>query len=115
MTTPSAEEGNCQRAADQTAPEFGGLEVLVNNVATRQQVQDLAELSTEQWERTFRVNVFSFWTTRAALKHLPDGGAIICLLCQRAAVKLLLRRDTRAGRRRDPARLTRLRGSIRDI
>ncbi len=73
-----AEEGNCQRAVEVAVAELGGLDVLVNNVATQQPVQDLAELGTEQWERTFRVNVFSyFWTTRAALKHLPDGGAII--------------------------------------
>ena len=73
-----ADEDNCARAVDHTAADLGGLDVLVNNVATQQPVADLAELSTEQWERTFRVNVFSyFWTTRAALKHLPDGGAII--------------------------------------
>jgi len=52
--------------------------VLVNNVATQQPVSQLEELTTEQWERTFRVNMFSyFWTTRAALAHLPDGGSII--------------------------------------
>jgi NAD(P)-dependent dehydrogenase (short-subunit alcohol dehydrogenase family) len=73
-----AQEDNCHRAVDRTVAELGGLEVLVNNVATQQPVQDLAELSTEQWERTFRVNIFSyFWTTKAALRHLPDGGAII--------------------------------------
>ena len=73
-----AEEDNCQRAVDQTVAELGGLDLLVNNVATQEPVEDLAKLSTEQWERTFRVNVFSyFWTTKAALRHLPDGGAII--------------------------------------
>jgi NAD(P)-dependent dehydrogenase (short-subunit alcohol dehydrogenase family) len=73
-----AEEGNCARAVDRTVTELGGLHVLVNNVATQQPVEDLAELSTRQWERTFRVNVSSyFWTTKAALKHLPDGSAII--------------------------------------
>jgi NAD(P)-dependent dehydrogenase (short-subunit alcohol dehydrogenase family) len=73
-----AEEENCQRAVERTAAELGGLDILVNNVATQRPVADLAELSTEQWERTFRVNVYSyFWTTRAALKHLPDGGVII--------------------------------------
>jgi NAD(P)-dependent dehydrogenase (short-subunit alcohol dehydrogenase family) len=73
-----AEEGNCQHAVEATVTELGGLDILVNNVAFQQPVQDLAELSTEQWERTFRVNIFSyFWTTRAALKHLPDGGSII--------------------------------------
>jgi len=71
-------EDNCQRAVEQTVTELGGLDVLVNNVATQEPVEDLAELSTGQWERTFRVNVHSyFWTTRAALKYLPDGGAII--------------------------------------
>jgi len=73
-----AEEGNCQRAVDQAVAELGGLDVLVNNVAFQQPVNDVAELSTEQWDRTFKVNVYSFfWTTKAALKHLPDGGAII--------------------------------------
>jgi NAD(P)-dependent dehydrogenase (short-subunit alcohol dehydrogenase family) len=50
----------------------------VNNVATQEPVDDLTKLSTEQWDRTFRVNIYSyFWTTRAALRHLPDGGVII--------------------------------------
>jgi NAD(P)-dependent dehydrogenase (short-subunit alcohol dehydrogenase family) len=73
-----AEEGNCDRAVEQTVAELGGLDVLVNNVATQEPVDDLAKLSTEQWDRTFRVNIYSyFWTTRAALRHLPDGGVII--------------------------------------
>jgi NAD(P)-dependent dehydrogenase (short-subunit alcohol dehydrogenase family) len=73
-----AEEENCQFAVERTVSELGGLDVLVNNVATQQPVKDLAELSTRQWDRTFRVNVYSyFWVTRAALDHLPDGGAII--------------------------------------
>jgi NAD(P)-dependent dehydrogenase (short-subunit alcohol dehydrogenase family) len=73
-----AEQENCQRAVERAVTELGGLDPLVNNVATKEPVQDLAELSTAQWERTFRVNIFSyFWTTRAALKHLPDGGVII--------------------------------------
>ena len=73
-----AEEANCERAVQQTVAELGGLDILVNNVATQQPVDDFAKLSTGQWERTFRVNIHSyFWTTRAALKHMPDGSAII--------------------------------------
>ena len=73
-----AVEENCQRAVDRAVAELGGLEVLVNNVATQQPVADLAELTSEQWERTFHVNVFSyFWMARAALAHLPDGGSVI--------------------------------------
>ena len=73
-----AEERNCDRAVEQTVAELGGLDLLVNNVATQEPVDDLTKLSTEQWDRTFRVNIYSyFWTTRAALRHLPDGGVII--------------------------------------
>ena len=58
--------------------ELGGLDILVNNVATQQPVQDFAELTTQQWDRTFKVNIYSyFWTTKAAYPHLPDGGAVI--------------------------------------
>jgi len=72
-----AGEGNCEHAVDPTVAELGGLDALVNNVATQQLAGDLTGLSTERWKRTFKVNVFSyFWTTRAALKHLPDGGII---------------------------------------
>jgi NAD(P)-dependent dehydrogenase (short-subunit alcohol dehydrogenase family) len=73
-----AEEANCQRMVDETVHDLGGLDILVNNVAYQQPVSDFAELTTSQWERTFRVNIFSyFWTSRAAIPHLPDGGAII--------------------------------------
>jgi NAD(P)-dependent dehydrogenase (short-subunit alcohol dehydrogenase family) len=73
-----AEEANCQRAVDQIVHDLGGLDILVNNAATQKPVQDFLELTTSQWERTFRVNIFSyFWTTKAAVPHLPDGGAII--------------------------------------
>jgi NAD(P)-dependent dehydrogenase (short-subunit alcohol dehydrogenase family) len=73
-----AVEDNCERAVEQAVSELGGLDVLVNNCATQEPVSEFAKLSTEQWDRTFKVNIYSyFWTTRAALRHLPDGGAII--------------------------------------
>lgn len=73
-----SDEAQCQNAVERTVSQLGGLEVLVNNVAYQQPVDGLTELSTEQLEHTFRVNVYSYvWTTKAALAHLPDGAAII--------------------------------------
>ena len=73
----SAEEA-CSVAVDRTVSELGGLDILVNNIAYQHPVDAPEDITTQQWERTFRVNVHSyFWTIRAALKHLPEGGVII--------------------------------------
>lgn len=73
-----AAESTCVSTVQRAVREMGGLDILVNNIATQTPVTDLAELSSEQWERTMRVNLFSyFWTTKAAIEHIPDGGCII--------------------------------------
>jgi NAD(P)-dependent dehydrogenase (short-subunit alcohol dehydrogenase family) len=73
-----SEEDQCGYVVQRTAAELGGLDILVNNVAYQNPVESLGEISTEQWDRTFRTNIYSyFWVTRAALEHIPDGGAIV--------------------------------------
>ena len=68
----------CQQAVDQAAKEFGHLDVLVNNAAFQQHQESIEELSNEQFEKTFRTNIFGyFYMAKAAIKHLPKGGTIV--------------------------------------
>lgn len=72
------EPEHCRTVVDRAAADLGGLELLVNNVAFQQPVEDFAEITAEQWRRTFSVNIDSFFhVTHAALAHLGRGAAII--------------------------------------
>ncbi|MGW3361636.1 SDR family oxidoreductase [Streptosporangium canum] len=73
-----ADPDHCREVVESAVSAFGGIDVLVNNVATQTPVQSLEELSDEQWEHTFAVNIHSYFrVTRAVLPHMPDGGAIV--------------------------------------
>jgi NAD(P)-dependent dehydrogenase (short-subunit alcohol dehydrogenase family) len=72
------DESFCASAVEQTARELGRLDILVNNAAEQHPQKSIEDLTAEQLERTFRTNIFSFfYTTRAAMKHLKEGSAII--------------------------------------
>jgi NAD(P)-dependent dehydrogenase (short-subunit alcohol dehydrogenase family) len=68
----------CRSAVEKTVKEFGQLDVLVNNAAYQQSIESIDELSDEQWEHTFRTNIFGyFYMAKAALEHMKPGSAII--------------------------------------
>ena len=68
----------CREAVALTVEQFGGLDILVNNAAVQQNRKSLDELSEEDWDRTFRVNIYGyFYMVKAALPHLRPGAAII--------------------------------------
>ncbi|QYA99929.1 SDR family oxidoreductase (plasmid) [Rhodococcus sp. USK10] len=73
-----ADPGHCRDVVARTVSELGGLDIVVNNVAYQEPVDDLLELSDEQWRRTFSVNIDSYFhVTKAAVPHLRPGSAII--------------------------------------
>lgn len=68
----------CKKLVDQTVDEFGKLDILVNNAAFQQHQESLEELTEEQWDRTFKTNIYGyFYMTKAALPHLREGSAIV--------------------------------------
>ena len=69
---------HCRAVVAESAAALGGLDLLVNNVAYQEPVDDLTELDDAQWRRTFAVNIDSYFhVTKAALAHLPRGSAVI--------------------------------------
>ena len=68
----------CTQLVDDAVRALGGLDILVNNAARQQSSQTLEEITTEEFDWTFRTNVYApFWITKAALKHLTAGACII--------------------------------------
>ncbi len=72
------QEAFCQRLVDRARQELGGLDILVNNAGRQTAQPSLAEISTEQFDNTFKANIYAlFWITKAALPHMPAGSTII--------------------------------------
>jgi NAD(P)-dependent dehydrogenase (short-subunit alcohol dehydrogenase family) len=72
------QESFCMDAVERTVNEFGKLDILVNNAAEQHPQKHLTDITAEQLERTFRTNIFSiFYMSKASLKHLKEGSAII--------------------------------------
>ncbi|MEV0649622.1 SDR family oxidoreductase [Phytomonospora sp. NPDC050363] len=68
----------CAEAVRKTVDALGGLDILVNNVATQNPVDKPEDLTEEQWTRVFDVNIHSYFrVTAAALPHLGKGSTII--------------------------------------
>jgi NAD(P)-dependent dehydrogenase (short-subunit alcohol dehydrogenase family) len=72
------DEQFCISAVEKAVKELDKLDILVNNAAEQHPQQSLEDISAEQLQATFRTNIFSmFYLSKAALKHLKKGSAII--------------------------------------
>ena len=72
------DEKHCRELIDRTFREFGKLDILVNNAAFQLPHEAIEDWSSEQFEHTYRTNVFSmFYLCKAALPRMKPGAAII--------------------------------------
>ncbi len=68
----------CQRAVAKAVKQFGRLDILVNNAAFQKHQKSIEDITDAQFDETFRTNIYGyFYMAKAALKHMPEGGAIV--------------------------------------
>lgn len=73
-----ADPAHCQALVDRAVGELGRLDIVVNNAAFQKGADSLDEISVEDWQRHFNVNLHAmFYIVKAALPHLKPGASII--------------------------------------
>ena len=72
------DERHCETMIERAFAEFGRLDILVNNAAFQNTHDSIEEFTTEEFDRTFKTNVYAmFWLCRAALPRMQPGSVII--------------------------------------
>jgi NAD(P)-dependent dehydrogenase (short-subunit alcohol dehydrogenase family) len=104
---------HCRAIVDQAVKRLGGIDILVNNAAYQATFKDIADISDEEWELTFRVNIHAMFyqpghDIRASARHAcltraggPNAGARAAPR-RRARVRRRSRRTTPRQRRQSP-------------
>ncbi len=69
---------HCRAIVDQAVSVLGAIDILVNNAAHQATFKDIQDITDEEWELTFRVNIHAmFYLVKAALPHMKPGSSII--------------------------------------
>ena len=72
------DESHCRQMVETVLSEQGRLDILVNNAAYQMSHDSIDEFTTDEFDRTFRTNVYAmFWLCRAALPRMKPGACII--------------------------------------
>ncbi len=72
------DESFCTSLVQRTVDELGGIDVLVNNAAYQMSQSSIDEITTEQFDRVLKTNLYAmFWLCKAAVPHLQPGSSII--------------------------------------
>ena len=69
---------HCEELVDRSFKELGGLDILINNAAFQMTHESIEEFTPEEWDRTFKTNIYAmFYLSRAALPRMREGSAIV--------------------------------------
>lgn len=73
-----SQEKQCLSMIDSVFAEFGRLDILVNNAAFQRTHEDVDEWSSEEWDHTFRTNIYAmFYLCKAAIPRMKPGAVIL--------------------------------------
>ena len=73
-----SQPAHCRAVVNRAVEEFGGIDILVNNAAYQMMHKSLDEISDEEWDYTFRLNVGAyFYLAKAAAPYMSEGASII--------------------------------------
>ncbi|ORV85298.1 NAD(P)-dependent oxidoreductase [Mycobacterium interjectum] len=73
-----SDAAHCRAVVQRAVEEFGGVDILVNNAAYQMMHKSLDEISDEEWDYTFRLNVGAYFhLAKAAVPHMKPGSSII--------------------------------------
>lgn len=72
------DESFCRKLVADAVEALGSLDILVNNAAAQVTQPSLSDISSEQFDRVLKTNLYAlFWITQEAVPHLKPGAAII--------------------------------------
>jgi NAD(P)-dependent dehydrogenase (short-subunit alcohol dehydrogenase family) len=73
-----SDESYCEALVERAVDDFGRLDILVNNAAMQRTHKSIEEISSKEWDQTFRTNIYSvFYLSKAALRRMQPGAAIV--------------------------------------
>jgi len=73
-----SKEEHCISIVNQAIEQIGGIDIIVNNAAFQMSRNSLQEISAEEWDKTFKVNIHPmFYLCKAAEQYLQPGSSII--------------------------------------
>jgi len=68
----------CRELVATAVDKLGGLDILVINAGRQQSREDISEVSTDDFDKTMKTNLYAMhWIAQAAVPHLPPGAAVI--------------------------------------